>query len=228
VSPERWAARHAGSESLPDRDPALEQEGADLVDDAGALANQPLTHAMQRLQVELVARLDGHELHRRPLHRLGDRFGIVEVVLLTFGIGAHVSRRHQPSLMPQTDQLAGKMVRPDASLHADEAGRQIGEAALDLAARPLLPQHDAAVAVMADDVERVLADMDADDGDLGACCLGHGVLHLMQPQVQRGSLAGQEHGRTIPLSELAFAVQQSLGGKPGHLVSLTVNAGSTS
>jgi hypothetical protein len=26
------------------------------------------------------------------------------------------------------------------------------------------------------------------------------VLHLMQPQVQPGSLAGQEHGRTIPLA----------------------------
>jgi hypothetical protein len=36
---------------------------------------------MQCLQVELVCGLRGHELHRRPLHRLGDRLGITEVVL---------------------------------------------------------------------------------------------------------------------------------------------------
>ena len=43
--------------------------------------------------------------------------------------------------------------------------------------RPLLPQGDDAVAV------------DTDDSDLGACCLGQ-----LQPQTQRRSLAGQEHG----------------------------------
>jgi hypothetical protein len=54
---------------------------------------------------------------------------------------------------------------------------------------------------MAHNVERVLADIDADAGDLGACCLGHRVLHLMQPQDQRRSLEGQEHGRTIAFYE---------------------------
>jgi hypothetical protein len=82
---------------LPHRDSALQQEGADLIDDAGALTDQPLAHPVQRLQVELV----GDELHGRALHRLGDRFRIAIVVLLTFGIRAHILCQHQPRVMTQ-------------------------------------------------------------------------------------------------------------------------------
>jgi hypothetical protein len=32
----------------------------------------------------LIGRLGGEEFHRRALHRLGDRFGVAEVVLLPF------------------------------------------------------------------------------------------------------------------------------------------------
>jgi hypothetical protein len=56
---------------------------------------------------------------------------------------------------------------------AHDAGGRLARSALDLAARPLLPQDDAAIAVMADNVERVLPDVDTDDCALGACCLGH-------------------------------------------------------
>ena len=96
------------------------------------------------------------------------------------------------------------MMRADTSLHADEAGRQVGEPRLDLTARPLLAQDDRTALVVADDVERVLADVDADHGDLGACCLGHGRAPVDAAPVQRRSLAGQEHGRTIPLAEVAI------------------------
>ena len=54
---------------------------------------------------------------------------------------------------------------------------------------------------MADHVERVLADVDADHGDLGACCLGHGRAPVDAAPVQRQPLVGQEHGRTIPLTD---------------------------
>jgi hypothetical protein len=43
--------------SLPHRNAALQQEGADLIDDAGPLADQPLSHPVQCLQVELVGGL---------------------------------------------------------------------------------------------------------------------------------------------------------------------------
>ena len=66
----------------PCRTPAVQQEGADLIDDAGALADQSLAHPVKRLQVELIGSLRRHELHCRPLHRFGDRLRIAEVVLL--------------------------------------------------------------------------------------------------------------------------------------------------
>src|SRR5215471_13146001 len=98
---------------------ALQQEGADLIDDAGALTDQTLPHAVERLQVELLGGLGRDELHRRALHRLGDRLSVAEVVLLSLRIRAHVLRRHKPSIVPKHLELATEMMRADASLHAD-------------------------------------------------------------------------------------------------------------
>ena len=52
-------------------------------------------------------------------------------------------------------QLATEMTRADAGLHADQAGRQVGEPRFHLA-RPLLPQHDLTTLVLPYDVERAL------------------------------------------------------------------------
>jgi hypothetical protein len=40
------------------------------------------------------------------LHRLGDRFGIAEVVLLSLAVRAHVFRRHQAGIVAKRMQLA--------------------------------------------------------------------------------------------------------------------------
>jgi hypothetical protein len=80
----------------------LQQEGADLIDDAGALTDQPLTHTVERLQVELLGGLGRHELHRWALHRLGDRLGVAEVSFCPFEYGrtyfAGISRASCPSI----------------------------------------------------------------------------------------------------------------------------------
>ena len=86
---------------LAHRNAALQQEGTNLIDDAGALADQAFAHPVQRLQVELLGRLGGNEFHRRTLDRFGDGFGILEVILLSLGIGTHVFRRHEPCLMTE-------------------------------------------------------------------------------------------------------------------------------
>src|SRR5262245_13772083 len=51
-------------------------------------------------------------------------------------------------------------------------------------------------------MERVLADIDAHNGDRRGDWLGHGVLLGFGAPCQLRSLAGQEHGRTIPLADL--------------------------
>jgi hypothetical protein len=202
---------------LPDRYAALEQKGADLIDDARALLDQALAHAMQRLQVELLDGLRGDELHRRALHRLGDRLRVAKVVLPPLGIGPHVLGGHQASIVPQRLEAAAEMMRPDTGLHADEAWRHGGEAGFHLAARPFLPQHDGAAPIQADDVERVLPDIDADHGNRSLQCLAHGVLlSVALPTVY--PLSEQEHGRTIPLADSRTLARRRHTGYAGTAV----------
>ena len=58
-----------------------------------------------------------------------------------------------------------EMMRADAGFHPDQARLHIGEARFHLAARPFLPQHERTTPILADDVERVLADIDSDHSD---------------------------------------------------------------
>jgi hypothetical protein len=78
-------------------------------------------------------------------------------------------------------------------MRADQARRYIGEPRFHLATRPLLPQRDGAARIV--DVERVLADIDADHGDSGIGCLRHGVLLVFGAPCQLRLLAGQERGQ---------------------------------
>jgi hypothetical protein len=63
-------------------------------------------------------------------------------------------------------------------------------------------QHDRAALIVAHDVERVLTDINADYGDCGIELLRHGVLLVFGAPGQLKTLAGQEHGRTIPLADI--------------------------
>jgi hypothetical protein len=93
------------------------------------------------------------------------------------------------------------MMSTDTSLHADQARWHVGKPCLHLVARPLLTQHKCAAIVQADNVERVLTDIDADYGYRCLCCRRPGVLLVLAPLASL-SMAGQEHGRTIPLAEI--------------------------
>ena len=62
---------------------------------------------MQRLHVELLLCLDRHEAHCRPLHGLGDGFGIQEVVLLRFDEGLYELRRDDARVVPLPAEQPG-------------------------------------------------------------------------------------------------------------------------
>jgi len=102
-------------------------------------------------------------------------------------------------------------MRANASLHADKARRHVGKSRLYLAARPLLAQHNCTAIIQANDVERVLTDIDADYGDRNLCCRRHSVLLVLAPLASL-SLVGQEHGRTIPSADLDQCTDRSVGG----------------
>ncbi|TYO60942.1 hypothetical protein FXV83_40785 [Bradyrhizobium hipponense] len=55
---------------------------------------------------------------------------------------------------------------------------------------------------MTHEVERVLADIDANHGDRCVEVLRHGVLLDLSAPCQLLALAGLEHGRTIPLADV--------------------------
>jgi hypothetical protein len=59
------------------------------------------------------------------------------------------------------------MMCADAGFHADQARWQVGKSRLQLATRPFLPQYDRTTLILAHQVKRVLADVDADHGDSG-------------------------------------------------------------
>ena len=101
--------------------PRSKRKARDLIDDAGALADQSLMHPVQGLQIELSDSLGCHKLHRRALYGLGNRLCVTEVVLLPLRIGRCVFSRHQPGIMAKCRQLPAQMMGPDASFHADQA-----------------------------------------------------------------------------------------------------------
>jgi hypothetical protein len=70
-------------------------------------------------------------------------------------------------------------MRPHARLHTDQAKGHVGEPRFDLAARPLLPQHDGPTSIQANNMERVLPDIDADYGNSCLTSLSHRVLLLI-------------------------------------------------
>ncbi len=82
---------------------------------------------MQSLQIELLDRLRRHEAHPGTLHRFGDRLGISEVVLLAPEKGSHILCRHQPGVVAERGKLTAQMMCANASLHADQARRQVGK-----------------------------------------------------------------------------------------------------
>ena len=89
-------------------------------------------------------------------------------VLSLRGRGARTS----PASAVRHDQwgpeLATEVMRTDAGLHADQARRHIGKPCFNLAPRPLLTQYDCTAFIQTDEVERVLADINADCGNRSA------------------------------------------------------------
>ena len=89
----------------------------------------------------------------------------------------------------------------------------ISARAVSLPVRPR-PGRNRTAPIMAHDVERVLADIDADHGDSKIKLVWHGVLLVFGAPCQLPLLAGPEHGRTIPLTDIGhFEIpQRSTGG----------------
>jgi hypothetical protein len=105
---------------------------------------------MQGEQIHLLWRLDRYERHGGPLHRLCNRFCVAIVILMPLQKRLHVLGWHQAYIMAERLKLAANMVGPGTGLHANQAGRDVGQALSELHAGELEAQHDGAALILAD------------------------------------------------------------------------------
>ena len=84
---------------------------------------------------------------------------------MTLEKGLDVLRGDQANVVPEWLNLARDVMRARAGLQADKAGRQIDKPAHKLVARYLDAHGDGAALVEADEVEGILADVEADRRD---------------------------------------------------------------
>jgi hypothetical protein len=123
---------------------------------------------------------------------------VVEVVLLLAAERADILGGHQTHVVAKGRNAPAQVMGADAGLHADQAGRHVGQANLDLGPRQALAQRDGATLVEAEQMEGVLADIDAQRGDGSGLGFGHalhgvGSLLLFPLSGEMGSAAGPSH-----------------------------------
>src|SRR5439155_2207605 len=170
-----------GHYALPHNDAAFDEEAADLVDHTRTLADEARAHAMQSQKIHLLWRLDRHKMHGWPLHGFRNRLRIAVVVLVTLEERLHVLRRDQTHIVASGLQLPADVMGTRTGLHADQAARNIGQTAFELTTGYLLLQDDCTPLVEADEVERVLADVDPARGDDPSCLLRCTHRMLLEP-----------------------------------------------
>jgi hypothetical protein len=146
-------------------DAVLEQEGANLVDYSGALADEPASDAVERLKIELLVALEGHKAHGWALHRLCNRLGIAIVVLVALQKRLDVFRWHQANVVAECGKLAANVMGSGAGLHADAARRNVCQAFRQCGARQSFAQKDRSFVVHSANMKGILAKIDADCRD---------------------------------------------------------------
>jgi len=125
----------------------------------GAAGN---THPMHRQDRLLLDALHWHKAHVRSAHRLADRFGIGDIVLVCLHVRLHKLRCHQPHRMTTAMQRPGPVMRTGAGLHANHTRRQISKKYRYLRAPQLLAQHRLTPFIDPMYLKHVLRQIDAD------------------------------------------------------------------
>ena len=142
---------------------ALQQDGAQLIDQSRSLPDQPVPRPMKRLDVELVLALQIDKAHRWARRRLRDPLRVTIVVLLRFDVGPNIFGRHQPHVVAVSGENAAKMMSAAAGLHSDNASRQLLRKSYQRFASHLAPHDDGAGRVEPNHAAHILAEIDAKD-----------------------------------------------------------------
>jgi hypothetical protein len=95
---------------------------------------------MQGLQIALLGRLYGDEVHCGPLNGFENRLCVPVVVLVALQKRLHVLRRKEPHVMAEFLKTACGVMCTGACLHADQTPRNIRETLQQLRAGSDLTQ----------------------------------------------------------------------------------------
>ena len=117
---------------------------------------------MQCLQVQLILALLCHGLQIWTQCGLGNRFGVIVILLLTLDERPDIDRRDNPRLKTQATQRAAHKVRTETRLHPDHTPWQSLEGFAQRETLDLLPQHQITLRIEPNQMKDVLAYVDAD------------------------------------------------------------------
>jgi hypothetical protein len=92
---------------------------ADLIDHGRPLSDQARSHAVQRLQVQLIVSLYWNAACRWPLNSFRNCVCVPEVVLVTLTEWLGIVRRYLSHIVTEREQLAGNIVRRHTRLDTD-------------------------------------------------------------------------------------------------------------
>jgi hypothetical protein len=198
------------------RDAVLQAEGAHLANHVRSLGDEAIAHAMQRLQVDLIGAPDLDKAHRRTRDGLGDRLRVDDVVLVRLHVGLDEPGRDDPHRVTEGHDLACQPLRARARLHAHDGRRCTFEELQHRVTPERGLLHRRARRIEANDVEDVLADVDAEDGGVARrIAYLHGCSSFWLPTCH---LVMESGGWTILLSltpgrrrELVCHVQDRFG-----------------
>jgi hypothetical protein len=84
---------------------------------------------------------------------------------VSFKEGLHILCRDEANVVTKGFEPAADMMRARTGLHPDQTARNVGQAPIELPSRRLQLQYDVAALIEADQMEDVLADIDANRGD---------------------------------------------------------------
>ena len=155
-------------------------------------------HRQRRL---LLARLHGHEPHRRPRDRLANRRRIGGVGLAALHIRLDVSRRHQSHLVPEAEQLARPMMGRAARLDPDQAWRQFGEERQNLRTPQRRADDDLAGRINAVNLKDALRQIQADGSNLHGGWLLCSGLPDSHPAWHSDAASGSHPPHLLPRSD---------------------------
>jgi len=117
-----------------------------------------------RCPLAALSAVTGRDGPSPKFHCLRLRQDIAAVAHLTFAEWIHELSPDQLHVAAERQRRAAEMVGSDASFHADQANRHVGQTLLDVSVGALLAQDNGPTSIKAKEVEAVPADVDAMDG----------------------------------------------------------------